>query len=204
MAGDTTMQPQGLTAASTGLTHVVPARERGKYMGIMGGVFAISSVAGPLLGGWFTDIIGWRWAFWMNIPLGLLAIASAVFFLRLPKNTSRNPSIDAAGITLLALASTCLVLMTTWGGNTYDWNSPVIIGLIIGALVAGSLFVVVERRAAEPVMPLHLFKERNFILTTTVGLIIGIAMFGALAYLPTYRQMVTGANATEAGLLMIP
>lgn len=193
-----------LILAQAIIADVVPARERGKYMGIMGAVFAISSVAGPLLGGWFTDGIGWRWAFWMNIPLGLLAIASAVFFLRLPKNTNRNPSIDIAGMTLLAVASTCLVLMTTWGGNTYDWSSPVIIGLIIGALVAGGLFVAVEWRAVEPVMPLHLFKERNFNLVTIVGLIIGIAMFGALAYLPTYLQMVTGANATEAGLLMIP
>jgi EmrB/QacA subfamily drug resistance transporter len=193
-----------LILAQAIIADVVPARERGKYMGIMGAVFAISSVAGPLLGGWFTDGIGWRWAFWMNIPLGLLAIASAVFFLRLPKNTNRNPSIDIAGMTLLAVASTCLVLMTTWGGNTYDWSSPVIIGLIVGALVAGGLFVAVEQRAAEPVMPLHLFKERNFNLVTIVGLIIGIAMFGALAYLPTYLQMVTGANATEAGLLMIP
>ena len=193
-----------LILAQAIIADVVPARERGKYMGIMGGVFAISSVAGPLLGGWFTDSIGWRWAFWMNVPLGLLAIAPAVFFLRLPKNTNRNPSIDLAGMTLLAVASTCLVLMTTWGGNTYDWNSPVIIGLIIGALVAGALFVMVQRRAAEPVMPLHLFKERNFNLTTIVGLIIGVAMFGALAYLPTYLQMVTGANATQAGLLMIP
>jgi len=193
-----------LILAQAIIADVAPARERGKYMGIMGGVFAISSVAGPLLGGWFTDSIGWRWAFWMNVPLGLLAIASAVFFLRLPKNTNRNPSIDLAGMTLLAVASTCLVLMTTWGGNTYDWNSPVIIGLIIGALVAGGLFVMVQRRAAEPVMPLHLFKERNFNLTTIVGLIIGVAMFGALAYLPTYLQMVTGANATQAGLLMIP
>ena len=105
---------------------------------------------------------------------------------------------------LLAIASTCLVLVTTWGGNTYDWNSPVIIGLIVGAVVAGVAFVLVERRAAEPIMPLHLFKDRNFNLTTIAGLIIGIAMFGALAYLPTYLQMVTGANATQAGLLMIP
>src|SRR4029077_17594168 len=163
------------------IADVVAARERGKYMGIMGGVFAISSVAGPLLGGWFTDSIGWRWEVWMNIPLGFLAMLSAAFFLRLPKNTNRNPRIDVVGIVLLAIASTCLVLMTTWGGNTYDWDSPVIIGLIIGALVAGGLFVMVQRRATEPVMPLHLFKERNFNLTTIVGLIIGVAMFGALA-----------------------
>ncbi len=140
----------------------------------------------------------------MNIPLGILAIASAAFFLRLPKNTNRNPKIDVTGIFLLAIASTCLVLMTTWGGNTYDWDSPVIIGLIIGAILAGVAFVLVERRAAEPIMPLHLFKDRNFNLTTIVGLILGVAMFGALAYLPTYLQMVTGLNATQAGLLMIP
>ena len=193
-----------LILAQAIIADVVPARQRGKYMGIMGGVFAVSSVAGPLLGGWFTDSIGWRWAFWMNIPLGILAITSAAFFLRLPKNTNRNPSIDVAGISLLAVASTCLVLMTTWGGNTYDWNSPVIIGLILGAIVAGISFVVVERRAAEPIMPLHLFRQRNFNLTTVVGLIIGVAMFGALASLPTYLQMVTGANATQAGLLIIP
>ncbi|MFB2598538.1 MDR family MFS transporter [Herbiconiux sp. P17] len=186
------------------IADVVPARERGKYMGIMGGVFALSSVAGPLLGGWFTESIGWRWAFWMNIPLGILAIASAVLFLRLPKGAQRRPRLDFAGMGLLAIASTCLVLVTTWGGTTYDWNSPVIIGLIIGTVVAGVLFVMVERRAPEPIMPLHLFKDRNFNLTTIAGLIIGIAMFGALAYLPTYLQMVTGVNATNAGLLMIP
>jgi EmrB/QacA subfamily drug resistance transporter len=182
-----------LILAQAIIADVVPARERGKYMGIMGGVFAISSVAGPLLGGRFTDSIGWRWAFWMNIPLGLLAIASAAFFLRLSKNTNRNPSIDVVGISLLAIASTCLVLMTTWGGSTYDWNSPVIIGLIAGTVVAGGLFVLVERRAAEPVMPLHLFKQRNFNLTTITGLIIGIAMFGALAYLVDFRTLGAGS-----------
>ena len=186
------------------IADVVPARERGKYMGIMGGVFALSSVAGPLLGGWFTEGIGWRWAFWMNIPLGILAIASAVVFLKLPKVDHAKPRIDFTGMGLLAIASTCLVLVTTWGGTTYDWDSLVIIGLIAGFVVAAIAFVMVERRAAEPIMPLHLFKDRNFNLTTIAGLITGIAMFGALAYLPTYLQMVTGVNATEAGLLMIP
>ncbi|WP_426626126.1 MDR family MFS transporter [Leifsonia sp. McL0607] len=186
------------------IADVVPARERGKYMGIMGGVFALSSVAGPLLGGWFTESIGWRWAFWMNIPLGLLAIASALVFLRLPKGASGKPRLDWAGMGLLAIASTCLVLVTTWGGTTYDWDSGVIISLIAGTVVAAVAFVLVERRAAEPIMPLKLFTDRNFNLTTIAGLIIGIAMFGALAYLPTYLQMVTGSNATQAGLLMIP
>jgi EmrB/QacA subfamily drug resistance transporter len=186
------------------IADVVPARERGKYMGIMGGVFALSSVAGPLLGGWFTEGIGWRWAFWMNIPLGILAIVSAVVFLRLPKVENSRPRIDFTGMVLLALASTGLVLVTTWGGTTYDWDSLVIIGLIVGTVIAAFAFVMVERRAVEPIMPLHLFRDRNFVLTTIAGLITGIAMFGALAYLPTYLQMVTGVNATQAGLLMIP
>ena len=186
------------------IADVVPARERGRYMGVMGGVFALSSVAGPLLGGWFTEGPGWRWGLWINIPLGILAIISAVLFLHLPKNTAGRPKIDFAGMGLLAAASTSLVLITTWGGTTYDWNSAVIISLIGATIVAGFAFVLVERRAAEPIMPLHLFKDRNFNLTTIAGLITGIAMFGAIAYLPTYLQMVTGVNATEAGLLMIP
>ncbi len=186
------------------IADVVPARERGRYMGIMGGVFALSSVAGPLLGGWFTEGPGWRWGLWMNIPLGILAIVSAVAFLKLPKGTTSKPRIDFTGMVLLALASTGLVLLSTWGGTTYAWDSIQIIALIVGTVVAAVAFVMVERRAAEPIMPLHLFKDRNFNLTTISGLIIGVAMFGALAYLPTYLQMVTGVNATQAGLLMIP
>jgi len=186
------------------IADVVPARERGRYMGIMGGVFALSSVAGPLLGGWFTEGIGWRWAFWMNVPLGALAIASAMLFLRLPKNSRTKPKLDIAGMALLAVASTCLVLTTTWGGTTYGWGSATIIALIVGTIVAAAAFVSVERKAAEPIMSPHLFRDRNFNLTTIAGLITGIAMFGALAYLPTYLQMVTGAGATKAGFLMIP
>lgn len=187
------------------IADVVPARERGKYMGIMGGVFAFSSVAGPLLGGWFTEGIGWRWVFWINIPLGLLAIASAAFFLRLPKVVNKQrPKLDVAGMLLLAIASTSIVLTTTWGGTTYDWTSGIIIGLIVSAVLSVLAFIKVESRAAEPIMPLHLFKKRNFLLTTGAGLIIGVAMFGAMAYLPTYLQMVTGVNATKAGFMMIP
>ncbi|QAY60155.1 DHA2 family efflux MFS transporter permease subunit [Microbacterium protaetiae] len=191
------------------IADVVPARERGKYMGIMGGVFAISSVAGPLLGGWFTDVIGWRWGLWMNIPLGILAILAAMFFLHLPKHTTQGKvKLDVLGIALLAVASTGIVLITTWGGhdapNGYAWGSPQIIGLIVGTVIAAIAFVFVETRASEPVMPLHLFKKLNFNLMTAAGLAIGVAMFGTLAYIPTYLQMVTGANATQSGLLMIP
>jgi len=186
------------------IADVVPARQRGRYMGIMGGVFALSSVAGPLLGGYFTDGPGWRWGLWMNVPLGILAIISAVAFLRLPKNTKGRPTIDYAGMILLALASTGIVLTSVWGGTTYKWDSLTIISLIIATVVAAVAFVLVERKAAQPIMPLHLFKQLNFNLTTIAGLIIGIAMFGALGYLPTYLQMVTGVNATSAGLLLIP
>ncbi|WP_417563866.1 MDR family MFS transporter [Microbacterium sp.] len=190
------------------IADVVPARERGKYMGIMGGVFAISSVAGPLLGGWFTDDLTWRWGLWMNIPLGILAIAAAMFFLHLPAHPKRRMKLDVFGIALLALASTGIVLVSTWGGhdapNGYAWDSPQIIGLIIGTVAAAVAFVIVELRVDEPVMPLHLFRKLNFNLMTAAGLAIGVAMFGTLAYIPTYLQMVTGANATQSGLLMIP
>ena len=186
------------------IADVVPARERGRYMGVMGGVFALSSVAGPLLGGWFTEGIGWRWAFWMNVPLGILAITSAMFFLRLPKPSGTRPRLDVAGMVLLAAASTGLVLVTTWGGTTYSWGSSVIMALIVVTVAAAAAFLWVERKAVEPIMSPHLFRDRNFNLTTIAGLIIGIAMFGAMAYLPTYLQMVTGANATKAGFLMIP
>ncbi len=186
------------------IADVVPARERGRYSGIMGAVFAVSSVAGPLLGGYFTDGPGWRWAFWMNIPLGILAILSAIFFLHLPKREYAKPRIDFPGMIVLAIAVTSLVLFTTWGGSTYDWDSGVIIGLIVATVVFGGLFVFIESRAAEPVIPLMLFRNRNFNLTTAAGLITGIAMFGALAYMPTYLQMVTGVGAAQAGLLMIP
>src|SRR5450631_1185179 len=186
------------------IADVVPARERGRYMGIMGGVFALSSVAGPLLGGWFTEGIGWRWAFWMNVPLGVLAIASAMFFLRLPKISGTRPRLDVAGMVLLAAASTGLVLVTTWGGTTYSWGASVVMALIVVAVASAAAFLWVERKAVEPIMSPHLFRDRNFNLTTIAGLIIGIAMFGAMAYLPTYLQMVTGANATKAGFLMIP
>ncbi|MDH2416320.1 MFS transporter [Nocardioides sp. CER19] len=163
------------------IADIVPARQRGKYMGIMGAVFALSSVAGPLLGGFFTEGIGWRWAFWMNLPLGVLAIAAAVFFLHLPQHDRAKPRIDIAGIMLLAVASSALVLTSVWGGTTYAWDSAVILGLIALTLLAVLGFVQVERRAVEPVMPLRMFRERNFNLTTAAGLIIGIAMFGALA-----------------------
>ncbi|WP_026551677.1 MDR family MFS transporter [Arthrobacter sp. H20] len=186
------------------IADVVPARERGKYMGVMGGVFAFASVAGPLLGGFFTEGPGWRWMFWINMPLGILAILVVVFFLHLPSKERKRSKPDVAGMALLAIATTSVVLVGTWGGTRYDWTSPTILGLVAAAVVTGVAFVMVERRADEPILPMHLFKERNFNLTTSGGLLIGVTMFGAIGYLPTYLQMVTGASATNAGLLMIP
>ena len=186
------------------IADVVPARERGRYMGVMGGVFAFATLAGPLLGGWFTESIGWRWVMWFNLPLGAIAIASVMIFLRIPKRPRTRRRVDVGGMMLLTIATTALVLVTSFGGHTYEWDSPQIIGLIVLTVIAGTGFVFVERRAQEPVIPLMLFRRRNFVLTTAAGLMIGIAMFGAIGYMPTYLQMVAGLNATTAGLLMGP
>jgi len=187
------------------IADVVPARERGRYMGAMGAVFAVSSVAGPLLGGWFTEGPGWRWAFWINLPLGALAITAVSVFLHLPsRRHDTRPRLDYLGMALLAGATTALVLASTWGGSTYDWASPQILGLIAAFLVLGAVFVWAESRASSPVIPLSLFRERNFVLTATASLAVGVMMFGTIGYMPTYLQMVTGVDATEAGLLMIP
>lgn len=185
------------------IADIVPVRERSKYMGAMGAVFGVSAVAGPLLGGWFTESIGWRWAFWINIPVGLLAIGFALVFLKLPKHDTKM-RLDIWGILAMAVAVTSIILITSWGGTEHAWNSPTIITLIVVAVLAAAGFVLAEHRAAEPIIPLRLFTNRNFVLATAAGLVIGVAMFGAIAYLPTYLQMVTGVNATISGLMLLP
>ena len=191
--------------AQTSIADVVPARERGKYMGVMGAVFAVSSVAGPLLGGWITEGPGWRWAFSFNIPLGILAIIAVAVFLKLPRRPrEERERIDYLGMILLAGATTCLILVCTWGGTQYDWNSPQILLLCATTLAGAIAFAIAETRASSPVIPLSLFKDRNFTLTTVSGLAVGVAMFGAIGYMPTYIQMVKGVDATQAGLLMTP
>lgn len=186
------------------IADIIPARERGRYMGLMGGVFGLSAVLGPLLGGWFTEGIGWRWAFWMNIPLGLLAIAVAWKFIQIPEMPRSRVKWDYAGTVFMVIATVSLILFTTWGGSQYAWDSPTIIGLIITCIVASVILVFVELRAENPLIPLEFFANRNFTLTTVTGLILGISMFGVLGYLPTYMQMVNGISATEAGYMMIP
>src|SRR5690606_17438846 len=159
-----------MVLSQAAIADVVPARERGRYMGILGGVFAFSSVVGPLLGGWFTEGPGWRWVFWINLPLGLLSIAATVFLLHLPRRSGKGVRHDYLGMALMALATTAIVLVATWGGTSYAWTSPVILGLIAVGLVASVAFVVAESRAAEPIIPLALFRDRNFNLTTIAAL----------------------------------
>ena len=182
---------------------IVSPRERGRYQGYFGAVFGASSVAGPLLGGFFSDHLTWRWIFYINIPLGLAAllVTSAV----LPATVRpTKPRIDYLGAVLLATSVTCFVLLTTWGGSEYEWDSPTIIGLGVAAAVGLTLFILVERRVPEPVLPPRLFGVRTFRISTSVSFIVGMAMFGAISFLPLFLQLVRGVSATDSGLVLIP
>jgi EmrB/QacA subfamily drug resistance transporter len=185
------------------IADIVPPRDRGRFMGLIGGSFGLASVAGPLLGGYFTDHLSWRWCFYINVPFGLITMAVVAVVLKLPKPREK-PRLDVVGSLLLAIVSVCLVLLTSWGGTEYAWGSGVILGLGAGAVAATALFLAAERHAAEPLIPLRLFRDPVFTITGLVGLVVGVALFGAASYLPTFLQMVDGATATESGLLMLP
>ncbi|GHH93023.1 MFS transporter [Streptomyces capillispiralis] len=192
-----------MTGVQAIVADIVPARRRGRFTGLMGAAFGLASVTGPLLGGYFTDHLSWRWCFYVNVPLGLVTMAVVALALKLPKPAAR-PRLDVLGALLLAVVPTCLVLLASWGGTRYAWDSRVVLGLGAGAAAATLLFLLVERLTAEPLLPPRLFRDSVFTVSALVGLVTGAALFGVAGYLPTYLQMVHGVSATGSGLLMLP
>ncbi|MFJ9115959.1 DHA2 family efflux MFS transporter permease subunit [Streptomyces sp. NPDC102394] len=182
---------------------VVPPRERGRYQGLFGAVFGATSVLGPLLGGLFTEHLSWRWVFYVNLPVGVIALAVIAAVLRIPRKQTRHV-IDYLGTFLIAAVATCLVLVASLGGTTWGWGSAQIVGLAVLGVVLAVAFVAVERRAAEPVLPLKLFRIRTFTLSAVISFIVGFAMFGAMTYLPTFLQVVQGVTPTMSGVHMLP
>jgi EmrB/QacA subfamily drug resistance transporter len=182
---------------------IVPPRERGRYTGYFGAVFGVSTVIGPLLGGFFTDNLSWRWIFYVNLPVGIaaLAVIAVAFHSRAAKVAHQ---IDYLGAALLAAGLSAIVLFVSLGGTTYGWFSGEMIALLVLGVIGLVLFVYVESRAAEPILPLELFKNRIFNVTSGIGFIVGLALFGAVVYLPLYLQIVKGYSAKASGLMMTP
>ncbi|HEX3707536.1 MAG TPA: MDR family MFS transporter, partial [Mycobacteriales bacterium] len=192
-----------MVGAQAVMADVLPPRERGRYSGYFGAVFGVTSIAGPLIGGFFVDNASWRWVFYVNLPLGLIALVVISLVLKTPAQKVHH-QIDYLGSALLAAGVTCIVLLTTWGGTTYAWSSSTIIAMAVGAVLLLVAFVVAESRAAEPVIPLSLFRKRVFTVASGVGFIVGFALFGVITYLPQYQQVVRGASATASGLQLFP
>ncbi|MFE2034144.1 DHA2 family efflux MFS transporter permease subunit [Streptomyces scopuliridis] len=182
---------------------IVSPRERGKYQGLFGAVFGATSVLGPLLGGFFTESLSWRWVFYINLPIGVVALLVIATVLHIPVHRTKH-TIDYLGTFLIASVATCLVLVASLGGTTWAWGSPQIIGLAVLGLLLLAVFVRVERRAAEPVLPLRLFRLRTFTLVAVISFIVGFAMFGAMTYLPTFLQVAQGVSPTLSGVRLLP
>jgi EmrB/QacA subfamily drug resistance transporter len=192
-----------IVSTQASLGDIVPARERGRYQGIFGAVFGVSSIAGPLLGGFFTTHLSWRWIFYVNLPIGVVALA--VLAVTLPGAAGRvRRRIDYAGAALLAAALTAIVLLADLGGAAAPWGSPLVIGLAGAAATLLFLFVRVERRSSEPVLPLHLFRNPVFTVTSEIGFVVGFALFGSVTYLPLFLQLVKGSSPTVSGLELVP
>lgn len=185
------------------IAEVVSPRERGRYQGYFGAMFGTASIAGPLLGGFLTDNLSWRWVFYVNVPLGIIALVVTSSVLPANNNRSR-PKIDYLGAGVLAVAVSCLVLITTWGGSQYRWGSPTIIGMGIATVALFGVLIPIERRAEEPMVPLHLFTSSTYLVCTSVTFIIGVAMMGTISFLPVFLQVVNGVSATKSGLAMLP
>jgi EmrB/QacA subfamily drug resistance transporter len=192
-----------MVSAQAIIADIVPPRQRGRYMGLIGSVFAVASVAGPLLGGFFVDQISWRWVFYVNLPVGVLAILIVIFKLKLRTPQTRH-RIDYLGATFLTGGVGALILLTTWGGTEYAWGSSLIVGLGVAGAVLLVAFLWQERRALEPIVPLALFRSRVFNVSSAMGATIGMAMFGAIIFIPLYLQLVYGVSATQSGLRMLP
>ncbi|MER7204291.1 MULTISPECIES: MDR family MFS transporter [unclassified Streptomyces] len=182
---------------------IVPPRDRGRYQGLFGAVFGATSVLGPLLGGLFTEHLSWRWVFYVNLPIGVVALVVIATTLHIPVRSAKH-TIDYLGTFLIAAVATCLVLVASLGGTTWAWDSAQIIGLAVLGVVLAVVFVQVERRAAEPVLPLKLFRIRTFTLSAVISFVVGFAMFGAMTYLPTFLQVVQGISPTLSGVHMLP
>ncbi len=182
---------------------IISPRERGRYQGVFGGVFGFSTVLGPLIGGYFVEHLDWRWIFYINVPLGLLALVVIGFAFTAPSQSGR-PKIDVGGAALIAVALTALVLFTSLGGHTFAWNSPAILGLIFVSVAGLAAFGYVESRVSEPILPLGLFTNRTFAVSCAVGFIVGLAMFGSITYMPLYLQMAKGVSPSTAGLQLTP
>jgi len=192
-----------MTLAFTIVSDVLPPRERGKYQGLFGAVFAVASVAGPVLGGWLAEV-DWRWIFYINLPTGLVALVAVNSVLRRHPIPTRQHKIDYLGAGLLVPAVVCLLLAVTWGGKEYAWSSAVIISLFLAAGILSVVFVWAETRASEPILPLRMFRQGTFTLATVIALVFGIAMFAGIVYIPLFFQLVRGYTPTESGLLMLP
>jgi EmrB/QacA subfamily drug resistance transporter len=195
-----------MVTAMAVIGEVIPLRERGRYQGALGAVFGVTTVIGPLLGGFFTDHLTWRWAFWVNIPVALVVLAIATVAIpALARATGPGrPQIDYLGIVFVGLTASGLTLATSWGGTEYAWGSPVIIALFAGSAVALGIFVWIETRASEPILPIRLFTSPVFTVCCILAFIVGFAMLGAMTFLPTYMQFVDGVSATESGLRTLP
>jgi EmrB/QacA subfamily drug resistance transporter len=192
-----------MVTATALIGEVIPLRDRGRYQGALGAVFGVTTVVGPLLGGFFTDHLSWRWAFWINVPVAVVVFfVAAAAIPALGKPT--RPVIDYAGIVFVGLGASGLTLATSWGGSTYAWTSPVIVGLFIGSALALAVFVWVESQAAEPILPIRLFRSPVFTVCCVLSFIVGFAMLGALTFLPTFMQFVDGVSATVSGLRTLP
>jgi EmrB/QacA subfamily drug resistance transporter len=191
-----------VTALAT-VGDLVSPRQRGRYQGLFGGVFGVATVLGPLLGGWFVDNLSWRWIFYVNLPLGIVALAVIATAFS-PSRQVRRCSIDWLGAVVLGGALSAIVLFTSLGGTTLAWTSRPMLAMLAGAVVLSAAFPFVESRAEEPILPLALFQNRTFRVTSAIGFVVGFALFGSVTFLPLYLQVVKGYSPTKSGLLMTP